>query len=345
MVRGSGFALVVAVLLASSEFQHATSRSWEPESSGVTARLRGVSAASDTVAWASGASGTIVHTTDGGTTWIRQQIPGTDTLDFRDIDAVDERTAYLLSIGPGDASRIYKTTDGGNTWALQFTNTDPKAFYDAMSFRDATHGIAVSDSVDGQFVVIRTDDGRTWNRIPPASFPVALPDEGAFAGSGTNIAVLPGGRAWIGTGAAATARVLRTSDDGRTWEAADTPISASSSAGIFSMAFRDTLHGIAVGGDYRQEALAAGTGALTSDGGVTWTAMPGLGGFRSAVVSIPRAGRPLYIATGPGGTDMGDGRLWTSIEGPGFHALACSPSGRVCWGAGENGRIGRMSPR
>ena len=52
------------------------------------------------------------------------RFPAPTTLDFRDIDAVDERTAYVLSIGDGDASRIYKTTDGGRTWTLQFRNTD-----------------------------------------------------------------------------------------------------------------------------------------------------------------------------------------------------------------------------
>jgi photosystem II stability/assembly factor-like uncharacterized protein len=332
-------AILAALALATGQ----SARTWQPQSSGVTARLRGLTAASDTVAWASGLNGTILHTTNGGQTWTRQSIPGTEQLDFRDIDAVDERTAYVLSIGPGAASRIYKTSDGGVSWHLQFANGDPKAFFDAMSFWDAEHGLAVSDSVDGRFVVIRTENGSDWTRIPPSAFPPALPNEGAFAGSGTNIAVLPGGRAWIGTGASTRARVLRTSDWGQTWSVADTPLAASASAGIFSVAFRDSRNGIAVGGDYRQESLATGTGALTSDGGATWTSMSGLSGFRSAVVTIPRVGRPLYIATGPSGTDMGDGRLWTTIEGHGFHALACSPSHRLCWGAGEYGRIGKLT--
>ena len=63
--------------------------------------------------------------------------PDADRLDFRDVDAVSETTAYILSIGAGPASRIYKTTDAGAHWALQFTNDDPKAFFDAMAFWDA----------------------------------------------------------------------------------------------------------------------------------------------------------------------------------------------------------------
>ena len=125
---------------------------WEPQSSGVTARLRGVSAVSDRVAWASGANGTVLRTADGGATWTKLAVPDAEKLDFRDVDAVGDTTAYILSIGAGAASRIYKTTDAGARWTLQFTNDDPKAFFDAMAFWDAEHGLAFSDSVDGRFM-------------------------------------------------------------------------------------------------------------------------------------------------------------------------------------------------
>src|SRR6185436_14255028 len=114
---------------------------WSNQSSGVTARLRGVSAVTERVAWASGSGGTVLRTSDGGTTWNRLTIPGAEKLDFRDIDAVSEDVAFVLSIGSGESSRIYKTIDAGRTWALQFTNTDPKAFFDAMAFWDESRGI------------------------------------------------------------------------------------------------------------------------------------------------------------------------------------------------------------
>jgi photosystem II stability/assembly factor-like uncharacterized protein len=320
---------------------------WTSQTSGVTARLRGVSAVNERVAWASGADGTILRTADGGRTWQRQTIPGTDKLDFRDIDAVNERVAYLLSIGPADASRIYKTIDAGANWTLQFTNDDAKAFYDAMAFWDADRGIAMSDSVDGHFVVLTTrDGGRRWTRVPDASLPSALPNEGAFAASGTNVAVLPPDRVWIGTGAAAKSRVLRSSDAGATWAVADTPIAASASAGIFSIAFRDAMHGVVVGGDFKQEGEAVKNAAVTSDGGVTWTLVTGLGGYRSVVASLPGA-NPSWIASGPTGSDlsMDDGRTWKPIEGLGYHAFAIARRGAVGWGVGEDGRIAKLSGR
>jgi photosystem II stability/assembly factor-like uncharacterized protein len=164
----------------------ATTPRWTVQTSGVTTRLRGVSAVSDNVAWASGANGTIVRTQDGGRSWQRLDVPDATALDFRDIDAIDDRTAYVLSIGTGDASRIYKTFDAGARWTLQFTNRDPEAFFDGMAFWDAERGVAVSDSVNGHFVIIRTDNGgRTWTPVPADALPPALPGEGSFAASGT----------------------------------------------------------------------------------------------------------------------------------------------------------------
>ncbi|MCA1649637.1 MAG: oxidoreductase [Acidobacteria bacterium] len=292
---------VIALCVAAA--QNVPLPRWTPQTSGVTARLRGVSAVTDRVAWASGSNGTVIRTTDGGSTWQKLSIPGSEQLDFRDIDAIDERVAYVLSIGPGDASRIYKTVDGGSTWQAQFTNLEPKAFFDAMAFWDARSGIAVSDSVDGVFVVIVTrDGGQTWTRVPTSALPPALPNEGAFAASGTNVAVYGTSHVWIGTGAAASSRVLRSTDGAQTWAAAITPLPAGPSAGIFSIAFRDASHGIVVGGDYRKEA-EIDNAAVTTDGGVTWTLRTGLSGFRSVVAYLPDAQRPAVLAVGPSGAD------------------------------------------
>lgn len=321
---------------------------WTIQTSGVTVRLRGVSTVSDQVAWASGADSTVLRTTDGGATWQRIKVT-IDRVDFRDIDAVGARTAYVLSIGNGPASRIYKTVDAGATWTLQFMNDDSKAFYDAMSFWDADHGIVMGDAIDGRFCVMTTEDGgRTWVRVPASALPPALPNEGAFAASGTNIAVFGKTNAWIGTGAGAKARVLRTRDRGRTWAIADTPLIAGPSAGIFSVAFRDAKHGVIVGGDYKKENEAVHNLAVTSDGGVTWTLAKGLSGFRSVVAYVPGppggARSPALVAVGPSGADYStdDGRTWNPIDGPGFDTLSFALGSRNGFAAGARGIIGRL---
>jgi photosystem II stability/assembly factor-like uncharacterized protein len=313
---------------------------WTASATGVTARLRGISAVSDRVVWASGNGGTIIRTDDGGKSWKRIPPPDAGSLDFRDIDAVDERTAYALSIGPGDASRIYKTTDAGTTWTLQFRNDNEKAFYDAMAFAGARTGFAVSDSIDGRLVVLRTVDGARWSRVLPEALPAAIAGEGAYAASGTNIAIV-GRRVWIGTTAS---RVVRSMDGGGTWSAFSTPLPAGTSAGIFSIAFRDANHGIVVGGDYKEEREAFDNAAITADAGASWTIVRGLGGYRSAVAFMP-AREGTLLSVGPSGSDYSDdnGRTWRAIEGPGFHTLAVAPGSRVAWAAGENGTAASLT--
>ena len=316
---------------------------WTTQTSGVTARLRGVSAVSERVAWASGSGATVLRTVDGGQSW--QKLHVTDeTLDFRDIDAIDAQTAYILSIGNGPASRIYKTTDAGKTWKLQFKNDDEKAFLDAMSFWDANHGIAFGDSVDKKLYILTTaDGGATWSRVPPENLPAAQENEGAFAASGTNIALFGKSHAWIGTGAAAKSRVLHTADGGRTWQVADTPLASGQSSGIFSIAFRDAKHGVVAGGDYRKESDAVDNLAVTNDGGITWTLVKGLSGFRSVVAYVP--GSKTLVAIGPSGSDYStdDGRTWTTINGPGFDTFSFAPGKQTGWGAGAKGAIGKLT--
>jgi photosystem II stability/assembly factor-like uncharacterized protein len=314
---------------------------WLSQSSGTTARLRGVSAVSATVAWASGSDGVYLKTTDGGATWKAATVFGAEALDFRDVEAFDADTAYLLSIGEGERSRIYKTTDGGGHWGLQFTNRNPKAFFDALAFWDAYRGVAVSDSVDGRFVIIRTTDGgASWKEIPTEKLPPALVGEGAFAASGTCVVTEGRNNVWIATTAA---RVLRSTDGGDTWQVATTPIpSGQPSAGIFSIAFKDSKNGVIVGGDYKKEGEARDNVAKTSDGGRTWKLVKGPlpGGFRSAVAYAP--GASTLVAVGPSGADysLDGGASWFPISGAGYHAISFARSG-AGWAVGEGGRIAK----
>ena len=138
--------------------------------SGTTSLLIAVSAVDERVVWVSGQHGTYVRTTDGGATWSPARVQGADSLQFRDVYAADSNTAYLLSIGNGDQSRIYKTTDAGAHWTLQLTNSDSLGFFDCMDFWDRDHGIMIGDAVKGSIVIHATSDGGVhWTRVPPRS--------------------------------------------------------------------------------------------------------------------------------------------------------------------------------
>ena len=306
-----------------------------------TESLRGVSAVTDNVIWASGAGATYLRTTDGGTNWAVAKVPGAEALDFRGIHALSATTAWLMSAGPGDKSRIYRTTDAGAHWTLQFTNPDPAGFFDAIAFRDARHGMVAGDPVNGEMTIFTTDDsGLHWSR---RHTPPALPNEGGFAASNSCLSVR-GQQAWFGTGGTGAARVFNSANGGRTWTVAFTPIRHdSASAGIFSINFSDSKHGIAVGGDYAKDTESRASIAITSDGGRTWAASPGPGpkGFRSAIVHVPHSN--TWIATGTSGSDVStdNGQTWRTFDTRSFNALSVAPGGTV-WAVGAKGQIARL---
>lgn len=240
------------------------------QASHTTENLRGISAVSSSVVWASGTHGTYLRTTNGGSSWTAAQVPGAESLDFRDVEAFDANEAYLLAAGPGEQSRIYKTTDGGKHWTSQFTNHGAKGFFDCMAFWDRHHGIAVGDPVDGKFELIATEDGDTWTPITPGKVPPAKEGEGAFAASGTCVAIQGENSVWFVTGGKG-ARVFRSNDRGKTWTVAETPLmQGSESAGGFSIAFRDAMHGLIAGGDYKNPERGGANLAFSEDGGNTW---------------------------------------------------------------------------
>jgi len=320
----------------------ACAQSFTPQTSRTQAALRGVWAVNEQIVWASGAHGTYLRTIDGGAHWSTAAVPGAEALDFRDVQGVDADTAYLLSIGTGPSSRVYKTTDGGAHWVLSLQNRDAEGFFDEMAFWNPRHGILVGDQVDGQMVVMVTEDGgANWQRM---KMPPALPGEGAFAASGTGIAVLGGRDVWIGTGGRATARVYHSSDGGHSWTVGLVPIRAdSANAGVFSLAFSDSRHGIAVGGDYSKPNEAAGNIALTADGCQTWfAATTPPRGFRSAVAYLPD--RKIWIAVGTSGSDISadDGKNWKPIDTGNYNAVSFASS-NAGWAVGPGGKIARFT--
>ncbi|MGH7506666.1 MAG: WD40/YVTN/BNR-like repeat-containing protein, partial [Longimicrobiales bacterium] len=298
-------------------------------------------------AWVSGANGRWARTTDGGATWTGGTVPDADSLQFRDVHAIDASSAYLLSIGNGPQSRIYRTDDAGVTWRLQFRNEEPSAFFDCFDFWDADHGMAFSDSFDGRFLIIETaDGGDSWTPIPADRLPPADTGEGSFAASGTCLVVAGDSAGWIGTGASdGAARVLRTVNRGRTWSVVQTPIVRGEAAGIASLAFRDTLNGAALGGDISDPASATDNVAITNDGGATWRlgGRPPFSGAAYGASWVPGAPSPTLVAVGPAGLgySLDEGRTWAALDTLNHWSVSFVAPNRG-WAVGPGGRITRI---
>lgn len=347
---------LAAALISSGEAAAHGSRgpTTTPQTSGTTFRLQAVSPVNEKVVWASGLGGTYAVTTDGGNHWQANVVPGADALQFRDVQGVSAKVAYLLSAGTGTDSRIYKTEDGGATWMLQFqAPDDPAFFYDCFAFWTPRRGITMGDGINStaQFPAIRTTDGVTWKRI---TLPPAEENEGAFAASGTCVATQKQTLAWIVT---TNSRVLATRDGGNRWAAYRAPITGGTgTAGVFTVAFRDPRRGVVGGGDFVSAAVVDNF-ARSRDGGKTWhlTAQaPVPGAIFGLAYALGKdheddegedddGGRPRrnVVVTGPGGTawtpDEGD--TWNSLAGlTGFWAVAFADE-HTGWLVGTGGRI------
>ncbi|MEP6574441.1 MAG: oxidoreductase, partial [Gemmatimonadota bacterium] len=318
------------------------------QQSGVTVRFQAISVINEHVVWVSGTHGTWALTEDGGAHWRSAMVPGADSLEFRDVQGVDARSAYLMSSGTGSVSRIYKTTDGGANWALQFTTPEPKGFFDCLAFWDATHGVVVSDAVDGRLPIYRTTDGVQWTPVPTAGVPAALPNEGGFAASGTCVIARGATEGWFGTGAGERARILHTTDRGLTWSVSESPmVQGAATKGITSIAFQDALHGMIVGGDVNDAKLHSDNVAVTADGGKNWTlaGRPRMAGALFGAVYVPGL-RGVAVAVGPAGADFtqDDGKSWQSLDTLSYWSAGFA-SANAGWLVGPGGRIVKVGMR
>src|ERR1700733_13698964 len=266
---------------------------WSVQTTGIDTNLRGVSATSSVDAtgaehitvWASGSNGVILFSSDLGKNWKRLHVSGGDSLDFRSIVAFDAKRAYVMSSGEGDKSRIYETKDGGETWKLEFAGKKPSLFLDALVCDSRCY--ALSDPVDGKFLLLSDHNNGTWSELPDDGMPAALPGEGAFAASGTSLALGADGAMYFGTGGAKAARVFHSLDHGKAWSVTDTPIAiGNASSGIFSVV-STTWAVVAVGGDYKDPSRPNRVAAYSLDQGKAWElAAHQPGGYRSGTAGL-----------------------------------------------------------
>jgi photosystem II stability/assembly factor-like uncharacterized protein len=332
-----------ALALASSAAEDV---SWSVQTTGIDTNLRGISAASSVGAdgaehiavWASGSNGVILFSSDLGKSWKRLHVSGGDSLDFRSIVVFDARHAYVMSSGEREKSRIYETKDGGETWKLEFTGKNPSFFLDALACNSQCY--ALSDPVDGKFVLLSDHNNGTWSELPNDGMPAALPGEGAFAASGTALTVDNDRGLYFGTGGGRAARVFHSSDHGKTWIAADTPIaSGNASSGIFSIVSMPWAL-IAVGGDYKDPNRPYQVAAYSQDEGKSWQlAAQQPGGYRSAVAALYGSA----LAAGPNGEDISDdfGVHWKHIGSLDLNAVFVLDIYNA-WAVGAKGTIARM---
>ncbi|WP_159304294.1 WD40/YVTN/BNR-like repeat-containing protein [Maribacter litoralis] len=246
---------------------------------------------------------------------------------------------FMLSIE--SPALLYKTGDNGQM-ELVYKEEGEGVFYDSMTFLNDMDGIAMGHTVDGCLsVIITSDGGKSWSKLPCSQLPEGIEGEGAFAASNTNIKTI-GNNIWMATTAG---RILFSSDKGKTWKTYRTPIiNNEPTEGIYSIDFYDENLGVAFGGDYTKPENAMANKAITTDGGKTWKLLANgkQPGYKSCVQFVPNSNGKELIAVGFTGIsysyDMGES--WKELSDESFYTIRFQ-NDSVAYAAGKN-RIAKL---
>lgn len=298
--------------------------------------MRGLSVVNKDVIWVSGSKGQVGKSLDGGKTWQWTQPKGYETLDFRDIQAFDQKKAIIVNAG--SPAYILSTVDGGKTWRENYKNTDTAIFLDGMDFWDDENGMVFGDPINHKMQLLRTNDGGlTWKNISNLLTKPMQVGEAGFAASGTTIKTTGNGQVWIATGGKVS-NIYYSANYGNTWKVFKCPIiQGESSTGAFSLDFFDDKNGIVVGGNYLKDKDNTNNVLYTKNGGKTWkkSEQP-VAGYRSGVTYVTK---DFCVATGTSGTDVSTdgGRIWKNISLLSFNAVKAADQTIIL--AGGKGQV------
>ena len=310
---------------------------------GVDASFRGIAIRNENEAWVTGSKGTVIRTRDAGRSWKPITVPNADGLDFRDVEVLPDGSVLLMSVGPGDSSRILRATDGGEIWQTMLVNAEPKGFFDGMAFHENGRiGVLFGDPIDGFMDIYATNDGgQTWKRSPVEQRPKLENGEYGFAASGSSIQII-GPNIWIATGGS-IARLHHSPDGGKTWQAFPTPVrSGNESSGIFSIDAISPSTLLVIGGDYLNPEADQHNFAKSTDGGKTWTTPESVRMPHKAC--IQSLGGDRLMACGRTGIAYSNdvGQTWATISNNSYYNFAFDRDSATGFLAGSDGRVSRF---
>ncbi len=239
--------------------------------------------------WASGRWGCILHTADGGKTWVRQNT-GTD-LTLSSVFFVDSKHGWAV----GEEGIIIHTVDGGKTWEKQ--KSPVRFFHMKVHFENPLKGWIASEQTH---ILYTGDGGKTWS--------IQFKDQDFILKSISFCDPLHG---WA---VGEYGFIYHTRDGGKTWEKQAGEYGLSASTGeieggtfLFDVVAIDPQTAWAVGID--------GYVIKTGNGGKTWTEVK-TGAPKTQLFSVDSdRGKTILIGGFGAFLYSGDkGRTWKAPE-------------------------------
>jgi len=144
---------------------------WSAQYSGsYESLLRSIIFVNQNNGYATGESGIIMKTTDGGSSWSQQVIP---SFHFYDIFFVDSLTGWVTGeyLGLPHYTAVFKTTDGGANWNETQFGSDEN--FSSIYFTDNLNGWVVGGDDNNEAIVYQTSDGgANWalQNIPSVNY-------------------------------------------------------------------------------------------------------------------------------------------------------------------------------
>ncbi len=290
--------------------------------------------------WIGGTRGTVIHSSDGGANFHVKPVPGADSLDFRDLAILDDKTVLLMSAGPAEngAAKIFRTENAGESWELAYQIKEKGYFFDALLW-EGKQGLILSDPAGPFYGLIRiSNKGRDYQLLNPASHPELQKGEAAFAASGSSLQKTKQGY-FIVTGGGSKARVLY-GKDALNWESIYAEIPGGEGTGFFSLGVRDAKNLWIAGGNYSRIKEGPVPVLESLDAGKTWSLLNNAPAYY--VEKILWAD-PYWILSGPAESSAFDPvkKRWISLGKSPYHNV-CRVGDRL-YGVGGRGQIGFIS--